>query len=221
MKTTTKKTMTITNRITEILKQEITYGKIPAGEEIVERKIAERFNTSNIPVREALRVLEGEGFIVHRKFSGYSVRQINPEEMIELYDIVRFLSVQLLSNGIPRYTELTYHHFRTIIDKMEKSKNIDNTVSLFTEFLERAFAPAGLKYSLELTMQILNHNVPIIQGMIEKIYKGTFPSGFMIQFMTFCQQRETEKAINVWMDEYEHRTKNYVQIISSFKQNEP
>jgi DNA-binding GntR family transcriptional regulator len=218
METKAKKTMTITNKITETLKQEITYGKIQAGEEIVERKIAERFHASNIPVREALRVLEGEGFIVHRKFSGYSVRRIEPEEMIELYDIVRYLSVQLLSKGIPRYTELTYHHFRTIIDKMDKSKDINNTISLFMEFVETAFTPAGLKYSLELALQILNHNVPVIHGVIEKIYKGKFSSGFMIQFMTFCQQKETEKAITVWMDEYELRTKKYVEIISSNKQ---
>lgn len=221
MKTKAKKTMTITNKITEILKQEIIFGKIPAGEEIVERKIAERFSASNIPVREALRVLEGEGFIIHRKFSGYSVRQINPEEMIEFYDIVRFLSNQLLSKGIPRYTELTYHHFRTIIDAMEKSKDINESVSLFNEFVVTAFTPAGLNYSLELIMQMLNHNVPIIQGMIAKLNNGKFPTEFMITFMTLCQQKETKKAIEFWMEEYERRERNYVEIISGYKQNNP
>jgi DNA-binding GntR family transcriptional regulator len=131
-----EKTGTITNKIAEALKHDIIYGKIRGGAEIVEVKIAERFHASNIPVREALRILEGQGFIIHRKFSGYTVREINPEEMIELYDIVRYLTSQLLSNGIPRYTELTYHRFRVLVEEIEKSKDTDHTVFLFREFAE-------------------------------------------------------------------------------------
>jgi len=212
----TKKTMTISNKITETLKQDINNGKIHAGEAILEDEIAERFHTSNIPVREALRILEGEGFIIHKKFSGYNVRQITPEEMVELYDLIRFLSRRFLSRGIPRYTELTYHRFRTLIDEMDKSKDIDNTVLLFKEFLETAFTPAGLKYSLELTMQIFDRNTIIFHGMIEKINKGTFPTQFIRQFVELCQKKETKKAINIWMDEYEQRTKSYVAIISNY-----
>ena len=138
MTTNVKKTVTIANKIAEALKQEITFGKIPAGEDIFERIVAERFQARNIPVREALRMLEGEGYIIHRKFSGYSVRQINPAEMVECYDIMRFLTAQLLSQSIPRYNELTYYHFRVIIDGMDNSMVIDNTVSLFKKFVEEA-----------------------------------------------------------------------------------
>jgi DNA-binding GntR family transcriptional regulator len=217
MATKEKKTMTITNKIAETLKQDINYGRIAAGEAIIERKIAERFQASNIPVREALRILEGEGFIIHRKFSGYSVRLINPDEMIEFYDIIKYLSGQLLSRGIPRYTELTYHHFRRIIEELEKTTDIDRTVGLLIEFSETAYAPAGLKYSLELAMQILNRNIPIIQGMVEKIYKGTTPTKFQRHFMELCQQKDTKKAIEVWNEEFEQMTKAFVAIISNYK----
>jgi DNA-binding GntR family transcriptional regulator len=217
MATKEKKTITITNKIAETLKQDINYGKITAGEAIIERKIAERFHASNIPVREALRILEGEGFIIHRKFSGYSVRQINPEEMVELYDIIKYLSGQLLSRGIPRYTELTYHRFRTLIEEMDKTKDTDKTVALLIEFAETAYTPAGLRYSLELAMQILNRNIPIIQGMVEKIYKGTIPTRFQRQFMELCQKKDTKKAIDIWVDEFEQMTKGFVAIISNYK----
>lgn len=217
MATKEKKTITITNKIAETLKQDINYGKITAGEAIIERKIAEQFHASNIPVREALRILEGEGFIIHRKFSGYSIRQINPEEMVELYDIIKYLSGQLLSKGIPRYTELTYHRFRTLIEEMDKTKDTKKTVDLLIEFAETAYAPAGLKYSLELAMQILNRNIPIIQGMVEKIYKGTIPTRFQRQFMELCQNKDTKKAIEIWLDEFEQMIESFVAIISNYK----
>jgi DNA-binding GntR family transcriptional regulator len=217
MATKERKKITITNKIAESLKEDISYGRISGGEAIIERKIAERFQASNIPVREALRILEGEGFIIHKKFSGYSVRLINPEEMMELYDIMNYLSGQLLSKGIPRYTELTYHRFRTLIGEMEKSKDTNKTVSLLIEFTETAYTPAGLNYSLELAMQILTRNIPILQGMVEKIYKGTAPTQFQCHFMELCQQKETKKAIDVWNDEFERMTKNFVTIISNYK----
>jgi DNA-binding GntR family transcriptional regulator len=217
MATKEKKTITITNKIAEALKQDINYGKIRAGESIIERKIAERFNASNIPVREALRILEGEGFIIHRKFSGYSVREINPEEMVELYDIIKFLSGQLLSKGIPRYTELTYHRFRTLIEEMEKSKDADHSVSLLIQFAEAAYEPAGLNYSAGLAMQILTRNIPIIQGMVKNIYKGTIPTRFQRQFMELCQKKETKKAMEIWISEFEQMTKGFVAIISNYK----
>ena len=212
-----KKTITTTNKIAEELKYDINYGKIKPGEAIIERKIAERFNASNIPVREALRILEGEGFIIHKKFSGYSVRVLNPEEMVELYDITKFLAGQLLSRAIPRYTELTYHHFRSLIEEMEKNKDADKSVSLLIEFAETAYAPSGLKYSMELAVQIMNRNIPIIKGMVEKLYKGAIPVRFQRQFMELCQQRETKKAIELWVDEYEQMTKGFVAIISDLK----
>jgi DNA-binding GntR family transcriptional regulator len=217
MATKEKKTITITNKIAEVLKQDINYGRINPGEAIIERKIAERFHASNIPVREALRILEGEGFIIHKKFSGYSVRMINPEEMVELYDIIKFLSGQLLSRGIPRYTELTYHRFRGLIEEMEKSTDTDKSVALLIDFAEAAYTPAGLKFSLELAMQILNRNIPIIQGMVQKIYKGTVPTRFQKEFMELCQRKETKKAIEVWIDEFEQMTKGFVAIISNYK----
>jgi len=137
--------------------------------------------------------------------------------MVELYDIIKYLSGQLLSRGIPRYTELTYHRFRTLIDEMDKSTDNDKSVALLIDFAEAAFAPAGLRYSLELAMQIMNRNIPILQGMVEKIYKGKLPTQFQRQFMELCQLKDTKKATEIWIEEFEQMTKGFVALISSYK----
>ena len=54
----------------------------------------------------------------------------------------------------------------------------------------------------------------IIHGVIERIYKRKFPTQFMRQFITLCQQKETNKAINLLMNEHERRAKEYVEILS-------
>jgi len=53
--------------------------------------------------------------------------------------------------------------------------------------------------------------------MVEKIYKGTSPTQFQRHFIELCQQKETKKAIDVWNDEFERMTKNFVTIISNYK----
>jgi DNA-binding GntR family transcriptional regulator len=209
-----KKTITTSNKIAEALKHDINHGNLKAGDSIIEREIAQRFQASHIPVREALRILEGEGYIIHHKYSGYSVREIKPEEMVELYDIMRFLTQQLLTRAIPRYTDLTFYQFNTIIDEMGKSKDIGSSISLLFQFAETAYAPAGLEYSFGLTKQILRRNIPIVRQVFEKVYKGQFPIRVQKNFVELCQKKETAKAIDCYMDELNNLMKKLVAFIS-------
>jgi DNA-binding GntR family transcriptional regulator len=209
-----KKTITTSNKIAEALKHDINHGTLKAGDSIIEREIAQRFQASHIPVREALRILEGEGYIIHHKYSGYSVREIKPEEMVELYDIMRFLTQQLLTRAIPRYTDLTFYQFNTIIEEMGKSKDMGNNIALLFQFAETAYAPAGLEYSYALTKQILRRNIPIVRQVFEKVYKGQFPIRVQKNFVELCQKKETSKAIDCYMDELNNLMKKLVAFIS-------
>lgn len=203
--------------IAETLKTDINHGRLHSGDTIVEREIAAKFNASHIPVREALRILEGEGYIVHKKFSGYSVRVVTPEEMVELYDIHRFLCVKLLTQAIPRYNELTFYNFRNLISEMAASKDTNTIVSLFLQFTEAAYNPAGLDYSAKLALDIFNRNIPVISAMIEQIYQGTIPMEFHEGFVKLCQEKETAKAIDWWLAEFDRMTKGLVAIMSQIR----
>jgi len=209
-----KKTITTSNKIAEALKHEINHGILKPGDSIIEREIAEKFQASHIPVREALRILEGEGYIIHHKYSGYSVREIKPEEMVELYDIMRFLTIQLLTRAIPRYTDLTFYQFNTILEELSHTEDIDQNISNLFQFAETAYAPAGLEYSFSLTKQILRRNIPIFRQVFDKVFKGHFPIRVMKNFVEFCQKKETAKAIECYMDELNSITKKMVAHIS-------
>ncbi len=209
--------MTTTNMIAETLKTDINHGRLNSGDTIVEREIAAKFSASHIPVREALRILEGEGYIVHRKFSGYSVRVVTPEEMVELYDIHRFLCEKILTQAIPRYNELTFYNFRNMISEMGSTKDTNQIVSLFLKFSETAYGPAGLEYSVKVAMDILNRNIPVISAMVEQIYQGAIPLSFHEGFVKLCQEKETAKAIEWWLAEFDRLTKGLVAIMSRIR----
>ena len=212
-----KKESTTSNKIADSLREAINYGRLKPSDKIIEREIAERYQASHIPVREALRILEGEGFVVHRKFAGYTVREVNPEEMIELYNIMRFITVQLLNRAIPRYTEITYYQLKSITAEMEKTKDADKNIDLLMQFADVVFFPAGLSFTFNLTKQILKRNIPILQGVIRLLAKGSIPVEAFNNFIVLCQNHEIEKAVNFTSEQLDIVTKTFVAYMSEAK----
>jgi DNA-binding GntR family transcriptional regulator len=209
-----KKESTTSNKIADSLREAINYGRLKPSDKIIEWEIAEKYQASHIPVREALRILEGEGFVVHRKFAGYTVREVNPEEMIELYNIMRFITVQLLNRAIPRYTEITYYQLKSITAEMEKTKDADKNIDLLMQFADVVFFPAGLSFTFNLTKQILKRNIPILQGVIRLLAKGSVPVESFNHFIVLCQNHEIEKAVKFTSDQLDMVTKTFVAFMS-------
>ena len=209
-----KKESTTSNKIADSLREDINYGKLKPTDKIIEREIAEKYKASHIPVREALRILEGEGFVVHRKFAGYTVREVNPEEMIELYNIMRFLTVQLLNRAIPRYTEITYYQLKSITAEMEKAKDAEKSIDLLMQFADVIFFPAGLTFTYTLAKQILKRNIPILLGVLRAVSKGSVPVKAFNHFIELCQKHEIENTIKFTTEQFDTLTKTFVAFMS-------
>lgn len=73
--------------LTEELERMIMAGEIKPGERVNEQQLAQRFNVSRGPVREAVRALEGGGLVEASPNRGVFVRRLTVDEVRELYDI--------------------------------------------------------------------------------------------------------------------------------------
>lgn len=69
------------------LREEIVSGKIPPGTRITIQEIAKRYHISEMPVREALQRLQGEGLIELLPHRGSRVKVIDHAFMENIYDI--------------------------------------------------------------------------------------------------------------------------------------
>lgn len=65
----------------------IVEGRYVPGARLVEQRIAEEFDLSRTPVREALRTLEAEGLVRIEPHRGATVRALTVEEVADLYDL--------------------------------------------------------------------------------------------------------------------------------------
>jgi DNA-binding GntR family transcriptional regulator len=73
--------------IAEELKRLIYTGQLQPGERLNEVALALRMGTSRGPIREAIRMLTGQGLVKAAVNRGVFVRQISVREMLEIYDL--------------------------------------------------------------------------------------------------------------------------------------
>lgn len=75
------------------LREAIISGRFKAGERLVEDALAEEYGVSRVPVREALRRLETEGFVILTPYRGATVSTGSTRDSLELMQVRRGLEV--------------------------------------------------------------------------------------------------------------------------------
>lgn len=73
--------------IYEELKREIINLHLHFGEPLVEEELAQKYDVSRTPVRQALRRLENENFVVIMPYRGCFVRQLSENDIDEIYTV--------------------------------------------------------------------------------------------------------------------------------------
>ncbi|MFO1445598.1 GntR family transcriptional regulator [Bacillus sp. Bva_UNVM-123] len=73
--------------IYQTLKQKIYDGKYKPGEKLVIARLAKDFECSDIPVREALNLLESEKLILFKPHIGAIVSPLSLEEIKEIFGV--------------------------------------------------------------------------------------------------------------------------------------
>ncbi|MGB9103402.1 MAG: GntR family transcriptional regulator [Terriglobales bacterium] len=125
--------------ITDTLRRAIIEGRLLAGESLRQEELARQFEVSRIPVREALRQLEAEGWIVFLANKGASVAPLSIEEAREVYDILAALECAALRLAMP-------HHTLSTLGKAEEALYAPSTgaedVRRNSDFHLALYAPA-------------------------------------------------------------------------------
>ena len=71
----------------ELIREDIIEGRLAANERLVVTDLARRHGTSTNPVREALQLLRGEGFVTFLPNRGARVRPIDQDFVRDIYEI--------------------------------------------------------------------------------------------------------------------------------------
>jgi DNA-binding GntR family transcriptional regulator len=90
---------TVSQRVTESLKTAIIMGEYEPGQQLKMKDLVARFGTSQIPIREALQQLQGEGLITIIPQRGAQVLKPDRKFVNEICDLRRALESMLVEKA--------------------------------------------------------------------------------------------------------------------------
>ena len=124
-----------------------------------ERKLAEEFQISRTPVREALKIFEGEGWVKIIPWKGAIVNQITQKEIDEIFQIRLIIEpaiIELLQNKID-------YKKRAYLDKLYENQKKTKTKKEFI-LADREFHMTFAEWTENLQL------IEMVKGLNDRIY---------------------------------------------------
>lgn len=145
---------TVAAEAAEILRQRILTGDLRSGQPIRQEQIAQELGVSRIPLREALKQLEAEGFVTIEPHKGAVVSTLSLAEVEELFELRIHLESWLLRDAIPRMREADFAQLDAIIDESRMPDNLAHWGDVNWRLHEAMYRPAGKPISLRFLKRI-------------------------------------------------------------------
>ncbi len=127
-------------RVADLIKSRIRSRKLRPGETISELSLAEECGISRSPVREALHMLESEGFLMSNPKRGKCVTVLTPQKIRDSYELSALLEAGAAANAANNLPESVRNKLKSIMAAMKDSgsdsANIDYQASLSSAFHE-------------------------------------------------------------------------------------
>jgi DNA-binding GntR family transcriptional regulator len=115
--------------ILDELRRVILDGAVPPGTPIPLADVADLFGVSQIPVRESLKTLIGEGLVTHRSHSGYTVAQLTVQELREMYIVRETLESASLAAAVANATDADRAAIVAVNDVLEQAVRDDDPLT--------------------------------------------------------------------------------------------
>jgi DNA-binding GntR family transcriptional regulator len=113
----------------EALKKAILAGEISSGSRLVATQLAEKYQVSRTPLREALRLLENEGLLVQDKM-GATVVKLNKKDFEELCECRLLLEKQIVELIVPTISTSQLTKIEKVLLQIEEGMGEKNSIRI-------------------------------------------------------------------------------------------
>lgn len=130
----------------EKLRSAIIEGKIPAGSRLVERKLCDLLDVSRTVVREILRQLEAEGWIVNPPYKGPTVASISLDDARQIYEIRIALEGHAAKLAAIRATSKQITKLERVVESLAnaaRAGDVGRQIRTIEQFYETLLESAG------------------------------------------------------------------------------
>jgi DNA-binding GntR family transcriptional regulator len=128
------------------LRDDIVSGRLRPNERLVESGIAQRMKISRTPVREALKLLEMQGYLSRLPSGGLIVTDHSPSQIRNLYEIREALETMALKLACQRATEREIEQAKELHERMfgvVQKRDINQFIELNSAFHKQLLSACG------------------------------------------------------------------------------
>lgn len=161
--------------IVEDLRGRILSGDLEEGTLIRQELLAEEYDVSRMPVREALKRLDAEGLVVFQNNRGATVTKHTLDEIAEIFDVRILLEVDLFQRAIPNMTKQHFQECEAILAEMDvsyKSGNIADWGPLNARYHGKLYEAAGRHLTEALLERVTLQAHRYVSMHIDKLNKS-------------------------------------------------
>jgi DNA-binding GntR family transcriptional regulator len=158
-------------RIAEDLRSAILNGDYEPGARIRQEDLADRHGASRLPVREALRMLEGEGLVTLVANTGAWVTRLSLAECEEMYQVRERIEPLLLRYSVPELDDLQIDELDRLATAMEHTTSLEEFIALDREFHLASYSGASTTMLGDTVLRLWNRTQHYRRAFM-RVYSG-------------------------------------------------
>ncbi|MBL4773887.1 MAG: GntR family transcriptional regulator [Alcanivoracaceae bacterium] len=191
---------TRTEHVLDLIKEDILSGVLQSGEPLRQSVLAEKYQISRIPIREALLQLEAQGLVRVEAHKGAIVTEISIQEIDELFNLRAILEPYILEFAIPNMDQSCFQQCTSILLKLENALKDNNKVEQWSDynfqFHHCLYSPAKLHHTLDLVNTLNTRCDRYIR--MQLLYTNGIDKAEEEhrELLRLCQSKDTKKASN-------------------------
>lgn len=177
------------------LREEIFTGVLVAGQQLRQDEIADRFGTSRIPVREALRQLESENLVSYFSHKGAVVKGFSINDVLQMLDIRIALECRALKLAIPNMAMEDFEAAQDILDNYSHSSDPSEWGEMNWKFHWTLYAPCNRIKLLSMIESNYGHVSRYVRTQISISSGKDQPQHDHHELLDLCREGKVEMAV--------------------------
>ncbi len=186
---------TVAERIARIIGERIVAGDLAAGQPLRQDRIAEEFEASHVPAREAFQLLRAQGLVVNVPRRGMRVAPLDPPSIQETVEIRASLETLALKFAAPRMSAATFERIELALTAGDYAKTIEEWERSNRAFHRELLAPCRMPKLLSMLddLQLATSRIIFSVARGEGWRPGS--SHAHRQIVDALKKRDTAKAV--------------------------
>ena len=200
------------------LRNRILSGDLAEGDLIRQELLAEEYDVSRMPVREALKRLDSEGLVVFINNRGATITKHSLAEIAEFFDVRILLEVDLLKKSIPLMGEHHFDQCSELLDEMEASYAAGNVADwgpLNAQYHAMLYEAANQKLTMQLLERVSMQANRYVSMHIDQLRKADNAEHDHRSLLNLARLRDVDGAASLLRAHLENTKQQILELIAA------